>query len=255
VTLGYDVGVNLISGLLAGGITSAATFGIVRTREWLPDRRLWRLRDPSSLTVIVSTNATPRHLPGSTRPGTGVGQVRGIAVLTPSLIRAYRTSLRSEMVLLSADADPSDFKGDLILLGGPRTNAVTELAFAAEGLPVYMRDSRRQDGTGPVDSRIHWHPPGQEEPEILDTADEGDCTYGFVLRHQNVLDPGSGSSMWIFAGTSTFGTQAAAEWFSANRETVRMAGDSAAFVVRAGKWGNPVRGITTPTVFRSVPRA
>jgi hypothetical protein len=253
MTLGYDVSVNLISGLLAGGITSATTFGIVRTREWLPDRRLWRLRDPSSLTVIVSTNQTPRHLPGSTRPGTGVGQVRGIAVLTPSLIRAYRTSLRSDMVLLSADAQPEDFKGDLILLGGPRTNEVTESACAVDGLPVYMRDARRQDGTGPVDSRIHWAPPGRE-PEILDTADEEDCVYGFVLRHENVLDPGSGSWMWIFAGTSTFGTQAAAEWFIANPQTVRRAGDSAAFVVRAGKWGKPVRGITTPTVFRSVAR-
>ncbi|MGY1631513.1 hypothetical protein ACI784_07380 [Geodermatophilus sp. SYSU D01186] len=246
-----DVAANLVSGMVAGGLSSAATVSYLRAREWLPARRLWRLRDPKHLTVIVSTSETPRHITGKVRLGTGVGQLRGVALLAPSLIRAYGSALAPDMVVLSANAGPEEEEGDVILLGGPRTNAVAAKVCEVQGLPVYMCDAPRADGSGPVDSRIHWAPPGQE-PVVLDTADEGDWAYGMVLRHRNVLVDTSPGRMWMIAGTSTYGTQAAAEWLVANTKVLAKAKDTAAYVVRARLIGTPARGIRTPQVHLAV---
>jgi hypothetical protein len=173
---------------------------------------------------------------------------------TPSLIRAYGKALRPQMVMLSEEARPDDARGDLILIGGPRTNSVTRQAFEVPGLPVYVTDTPRPDDADTVDSRIHWAAEG--DPEILATSDEGDCVYGLVLHHRNVLDSGSRSWLWVFAGSSTFGTQAAVEWFIANRRTVRRAQrrKSVAFVVRAATWPDG-RGITTPETYRQLGHA
>jgi hypothetical protein len=139
-------------------------------------------------------------------------------------------------------------EGDVILLGGPRTNEITRRVCELEGLPVYMRDAARVGGTGQVDSRIHWSPTGGE-PVVLDTADEGEWAYGFVLRQQNVLAPGQRGRLWVIAGSSTFGTQAAAEWLVANAKTLRKAPETASFVVRAALLGSPARGIRKPELY------
>lgn len=251
MNVAYDVAINVISGLIAGAITSAVTIAYLRTREWLRARRVWRLEEPLGLSVIVSTSMTPRHLEGAQRPGTGVGQLRGVAVLAPSLIRGYGARLRPDMILLSGDADPEDIEGDVILLGGPRTNSVAQKLCAVEGLPVYMRDAPRMNGEGPVDSRVHWAPPGGEV-EVFDTADEGEWAYGLVLRHSNVLVPESPGRLWFIGGSSTFGTQAAAEWLIGNQELVRKAEDTMGVVVRARLVSDPPTTIRAPECWRMV---
>lgn len=54
----------------------------------LPHKRLWRLTDPSKLTVCAS-NSTNTNTGVYSRPSTGIGQVRAIALAINSLNAAY----------------------------------------------------------------------------------------------------------------------------------------------------------------------
>lgn len=209
----YDLGINLLSGLVAGAISSLAAFGWLQARDRQRARGLWRLSHPGTLAVIISTSAFTRFN-GEIREGTGVGQVRALAVLSPSLIRAYGRALSTDMVMLSKRASGKHLQGDLILLGGPRTNDISERVFSLQHeFPVYMSDGPGAGGV--VDSRIHWRPAGQ--PAIaLPTTDEGTMIYGLVLRSENPLADRPGSRMWVVAGSSTAGTEVAAEWLAQN---------------------------------------
>ncbi|MGY1635523.1 hypothetical protein ACI78V_02575 [Geodermatophilus sp. SYSU D00742] len=251
-----DFSLDVVTGLVAGYAGSAITVGRLRAQERSRACRMWRLEDPSHLAIIVSTSEVPRQVSGTTRLGTGVGQLRAVSLLTPSLMRGYRSALRPDMVMLSANARPEDEQGDLVLLGGPRTNSVAAKLCAVPGLPVYMCDAPRADGSGPVDSRIHWAPPGRQ-PEVLDTADEGEWAYGMVLRHRNLLVDEQPGRLWMIAGTSTYGTQAAAEWVAANQKLLAKAPKDrpAAYVIKARLMGSPAYGIRTPVVHRSLDHA
>lgn len=249
MNLYYDVGVNLISGLIAGIITSVSAYFYLRAQRLVQARRLWRFYDARSLRVIASTSQTERPGHAATRPGTGVGQLRAIAVLSPSIIRGYGAALTAEMIRLSVDAAPDDLKGDVVLLGGPRTNPHTARAFSHLSPRAFMADAPRAGTADGVDSRVHWAE-DDGTVTVFDTADEGSEAYGLIVRSENTVDGLGPGRLWIIAGSSTFGTQAAAEWVALNQSTVRHWKRNFCTVVRATTIGQPIQGILTPTAVR-----
>lgn len=90
----------------------------------LPNRRLWRYKDPSCLTVCTA-NSTTTNTGVYNRPATGVGQLRALAVATRSLYRAYRRNLDIQNILLSTEPLQERIENDLLLLGGPKNNGIS----------------------------------------------------------------------------------------------------------------------------------
>jgi len=156
---------------------------------------MWRYRDGDRFSLIVASSAqvdTGKYL----RPTTGIGQVRAMSLLVPSLTRAYR-KVDLEQVQLSAVAPGRDLEADLLVLGGAKNNAVTARLLAhLPGLPFTSSDEA-----------IVWQ----------GVAFEGETSgpnvirdYGYVVRAPNPFAPGR--RVVIVAGSHTFGTVAAARW-------------------------------------------
>ncbi|WP_431046902.1 hypothetical protein ACQUSR_32795 [Streptomyces sp. P1-3] len=106
----------------------------------------------------------------------GLGQVRALSVLIPSLTHAYR-DLDLEKVRLSAHLPGHEMEHDLLILGGPKNNEAAHRILEAmtEALPFRLHGRA-----------ITWE----------DTAYTGDVTdgevvrdYGYVVRAPNPLNP------------------------------------------------------------------
>jgi hypothetical protein len=92
----------------------------------LPHRLLWRLTDPNSVVYCIATSGNFDE--GIyMRPMTGIGQVRALSFIWPSIRTAYWQAHESSIVL-SQDITASHLKGDVVTLGGPNTNSITKEA-------------------------------------------------------------------------------------------------------------------------------
>jgi hypothetical protein len=203
----HSVGVNLFS----SGV--ALVLGLVASRAIMviSGRRLWQLSDPERVIVCVSESGaaqTGRYR----RPATGIGQVRALAVVAPSLQRAYR-KLDLSNVRLSTDQLADNREIDLISLGGGKNNEVTkdilECLSAKIGLPA-----------GSQGSAITWAAADgliAYEAETEDGAVKTD--YGLIVRAGSPFR--SGRSVVVLAGASTFGTTAAARFFVEHCRSIR----------------------------------
>lgn len=75
----------------------ALAIGVAGAWLWgrLGNRRIWSLRDPSKLVIFVAGDSRELVRKGNVsymRPATGVGQVRALAAIAPSLRLAYRNA-------------------------------------------------------------------------------------------------------------------------------------------------------------------
>lgn len=178
----------------------AAGVGLAKLRETLPSRRLWRIKDPSHVVISVSHSVasdTGQYL----RPSTGIGQVRALALLMPSLRRAY-SDLKIQNIYLSSDPLLDRVESDLICLGGAKNNEVT--ADVLDGLgrcPVSMKDSE-----------IFWTEGNQTEA-FEGEIEQGQVTrdFGLIVRTANPFKPDR--TVIVLAGSHTYGTIAAARYF------------------------------------------
>jgi len=196
--------------LLVGVVISLCGVAWRRARIRRGARKLWQLGSPNQLAIAISDSGTV-HTGDYLRPMTGLGQVTSVGLLTPSLARAYK-DLPPDLVRFATDCGERDVRGDLVILGGPKTNCLTAQLFEAlpESFPVRMTVA---NGT-----EIHWSGPtvdavfpgGAARPDTIGGKD-----FGIILRLPNVFDDGQGT-ITLFAGVHTYGTLAAA-WHFAHR--------------------------------------
>jgi hypothetical protein len=175
---------------------------LTRLRQVLPGRRLWRVSDPSRVVISVAHSAS--SFTGEyERPATGIGQVRALALLMPSLRRTY-SDLRVRNIYLSSEPLQERLENDLICLGSPKTNGVTAYVMAELGgaCPAAFDGSQIawEEGAGPAETF---------DGVIVDGKVTSDV--GLVVRAQNPFRPGR--TAIVLAGSHTYGTIAAARFF------------------------------------------
>lgn len=187
--------------LAAAGVAgvSATTWLGTKAARVLPNRRLWRLAEPDKVVICVASSGeadTGRYF----RPMTGIGQLRALALVMPSLSRAY-PGLDVTRIQLSSVTAPPDIEHDLICLGGRKNNDVTRRCLEAIQLPFDLRDDE-----------ISWSSSEGEDvfrPELADGAVGAD--FGAIVQTANPFC--RGKRVIILAGVHTFGTIAAARHF------------------------------------------
>lgn len=186
----------------------------------LPAKRIWDVRMPVWRTgalampaVVIATSEVDRR-DGYARPMTGAGQVRAIATISPSIHRAFGSHVGGDYLSMSQEVnvERSTMHGDLVCIGGPKTNEVTKevLARIRPLLPAGTSLETVADVPGgrPTD-RIIWQ--GSEH------ANGDAVVYGLIIRCRNPLGH-RGGVLTILAGTGTYGTEAAAEALVTARE-------------------------------------
>jgi len=206
--LGWALVTDAISTLV---VLPAVTLLVLFVLRVGPSLRIWGVRSSFLLpfgarnapTVVISTGSfqeNPNYPRG--RPQTGTGQVFAIAAISPSIVAAYRTVIEHDRLRMSEDCDLADplFQGDLITIGGPKTNEVTRVLLEKIDLPVgYGFETATLENGTTVDC-IRWADapvtPGPQE------------ALGLVIRCANPL--GRAGVLTVLAGVGTFGTEAAA---------------------------------------------
>ena len=178
----------------------------------LPNRRLWRYKDSSCLTVCAATS-TMTNTGVYTRPATGVGQLRALAVATRSLYRAYRKNLDIQNILLSKDPLQERIENDLLLLGGPKNNGISAkfLELLGDEQPVRVIDNLIIWRVHRVASR--WVDQDALEFEGHTVNRKVIVDYGLIVRSYNPFTNRERTAI-LFAGSHTYGTVVAAKFFT-----------------------------------------
>lgn len=169
-----------------------------------PVKKLWNLGNNKNLIICVAASAqidTGKYL----RPTTGIGQVRAIGYIIESLSAAY--DVKIENIFLSTDQVQRQIEKDLIVLGGPKNNEIARLfldKFSEMGI-VQQNENR-----------IHWLHGEQKTYE--GTTQNGVVVkdYGLIIRVANPFSSLKKTSFSLFTGCHTFGTIAAAKYFTEN---------------------------------------
>ena len=181
-------------GLLGTGLLTLLGF-IWRKRS---AGRRWGLTKPESLKIVLSSSAT-QDTGEYQRPATGIGQVKALALLSPSLVRAHR-SIDLQGVVLSNDHRGTDLEGDLLLLGGPKTNEVTKQA---------LDELAKRFGVTQEESVIHA---GDKTYSGESDGTEVSVDYGIVIRAASPF--AENSRVVVLSGSHTYGTIGAARYFA-----------------------------------------
>ena len=204
--MGFDLFVNLLASLiwfLLGwlGLKSFQYFQIIQ-----PAKRLWHISDPRNL-IICAATSTKTDTGDYFRPATGIGQLRALGYAVESLGKAY--DVRVQNILLSDDQVQKQIEKDLILLGGPKNNLITRLF-----LEKFSSEEALVDQEG---STIFWNVNGaalELKGESVNKSVKKD--YGIVIRVPNPFTSGrkTKTSLCLFSGCHTYGTIAAAKYFT-----------------------------------------
>lgn len=199
---------DLVSTFIVVPLLTVGVFWVVRTS---PHRRIWSVRRGwaelgtrrTVPTVVIATSSF-QEASGYRRPQTGIGQVRAIAAIAPSVARAYGAPMDVERVRMSHGCDLADaiYREDLVCIGGPKTNEVTRrlLDKIAPLLPDGVSFTTEATEQGSADA-IRWA--GERQKNT------GDVVHGMVIRCANPFDPDH--TLTVIAGMSTYGTEAAAQ--------------------------------------------
>lgn len=212
---------HLFTSQAAGAILSSGlTAGVAALRWWvvkrLPAKRTWRFNNANSMVVVVASSAVI-DTGVYQRPTTGIGQVRALALLAPSLMRAYR-DIDLERVRMSSQPLGHEFESDLLILGGPKNNAYAEMVMGAlsERLPFHLDYPT-----------IRW---GSTEYESVVEGGVVKTDVGYVIRAVNPVSPSH--RLVIIGGLHTYGTTAAARWW-ADHGSSRTLPEDVAVLIKA----------------------
>ncbi len=205
-----------VLGPLPGLCATALLWSAKRLHDRQSHRRRWRLSNPQGLRICIS--ASPNIESGTYfRPTTGIGQAKALALVAPSLIRAWR-DVDAQNVYFANEISGSGLETDLILIGGPKTNSlsarVLDLVGEAYGI--------RQQGSTIVAGNSEF------EGEVADDATGTD--YGLLLHINNPF--AQGHRLVLLSGSHTFGTVAAARFMTSSPAVPRRSGEFA-FVIKA----------------------
>lgn len=180
-------------------VISALTFIVTKVYRRVGSRKLWRIKDYES--VLIVTSLSVKTDTGTySRPATGLGQVRALATIAPSLTRAGSDAAWQNL-LVPSQCDGSDLEHDLILLGGPKNNAITE---------KYLELLNQKVLPTQVESEIILPDGNRHEGRVVDGEVVED--FGLILSTPNPYSVDSRAI--LFSGSHTFGTAAAAYWWT-----------------------------------------
>lgn len=173
---------------------------------------LWQFSNPEKL-VVVTSNSSQTASDGYARPATGIGQVRALTSCIESLSVTYE-HFESQQILLSSEDLQNRYGNDMIILGGPKTNTVTSLVFnqlqtkqpvSQEGSVIFWREG---DCLDEWKSGRHTKYEGTiEDQKVI-------SDYGIIVRVKDPFLIGSKNQAIIFSGSHTYGTVAAAKYFT-----------------------------------------
>ncbi len=197
-----DAAKDVLVNLLAAGLLALAAAAWAWNRR-LRARSLWPFRGDKFTAVLAtsSTQSTGIYM----RPASGIGQIRALAILVPSILRAWRRRVDVSDVMLSADVT-SEIDNDLVLLGGPKNNKITH---------DFLARVQGTDGApNQIDSIIYWE--GAEYSAKLGEGVAAQEDFGLILRWKNPHDPQR--TVILLSGASTYGTIAAALWYVGQRD-------------------------------------
>ncbi len=184
------------------------------------------LRDPTSVRVCVSSS--PGIATGDyRRPTTGIGQAKALAQISPSLTKAWR-DVDVQNVYFSEEVAGSDLEADLILIGGPKTNALTRRVLDR----VANQTGCTQEGSTIIVGDRHL------EGEVDDDATGID--YGLVMRIANPFSPMH--RLIVLSGSHTFGTVAAARFLVSAPLPANHSGDLVVVVEAPVERGHALEG-------------
>lgn len=173
----------------------------------LPRKKLWQLRDPSNVIISVSSN---RAFDGYyLRPGAGAGHMQALGLVLVSLTQTYKGTGAQNVSLSTDKLSGRIIEYDLILLGGPEHNQLTErfLHLVGDECPAYQ--------SGNV---ISWrNSNGEREEYLAETNEKGEIVqdYAIVMRTANPFSTVKGTVV-LLSGCHTYGTLAAARYFTEN---------------------------------------
>jgi hypothetical protein len=203
--------------LLAALIVVTVTAIGARLFQLLPSRRLWRLSGRREL-IVCAAQSTSSETGKYIRPATGIGQLRALATIAPSLSRAYG-ALSEANIVLGAAPPGSYHEANIVSLGGSKNNRMTAdilHSLREKGVPTPHSEA----------SMLSWPPISTKRYEAETVDGEVVKDYGLVLRARSPYR--DKRTVIVLAGASTFGTVAAARYFVERCAFTR--GDFAAIV-------------------------
>ena len=180
-------------------------------RNTVPSRNLWQIFEPKQVVICAATSIlvdTGEY----TRPATGIGQMRALALATTSLNTAYgKLDIRN--ILLSTDQLQEKLENDLILLGGPKNNSVSAHFMELIGpfQPIRLKEPKilwcreKTDNIWSDNLVIEYVP--------VITGGKVTKDYGLIIRAQSPFTSKK-RTVVLLAGTHTYGTLAAAKYFT-----------------------------------------
>lgn len=230
---------------------SLATNGVAvligLTVGWLyrkaSNQRIWSISNESKVVVFVAESArqvvqkkramskegdNPPAEVSYVRSATGVGQVRALAAIAPSLRVAYRR-LDLEKIRMASEGLGGDQKCDVISLGGVKNSPKVTGAILNElSRRFELRGSSHEDWLAWVDDdgqKLCYEAEGQsyekKDPDTGELTNDREIRhdFGLIVKAPNPWNPKS--TVIVFAGASTYGTTAAANFFVSQRRWSR----------------------------------
>ncbi len=190
---------SIVSDAFLGVVITLLSTALLWVLAWLANqaraRSRWGFIHANHVTTVLSASTevdTGEYL----RPTTGIGQAKALAVLAPSLRRGWK-SIDLQNVVFPEEIQGRELEGDIILIGGPKTNEVTKRALEKCGGDFGVS----QDG-----SVITAH-----NETYSGTVHETNRDYGLIIRAENPF--AAGRKMVLLSGCHTYGTIGAARFF------------------------------------------
>ena len=175
-----------------------------------PNRRLWSLAESEKALICVAESSRD-ETEDYVRSSTGVGQVKALTLIMPSISQAYNGSV-PESVVFATEQMSSALEGDLIILGGPKNNRVARVyleRMGKIGQPFMMEGNQ-----------MFWCGDDSSQSERFLGASNGkevQKDFGVIMRTVNPFSMDGRSSVVVFiAGSHNFGTTAAARYMVEN---------------------------------------
>jgi hypothetical protein len=221
------IAINLIWAILAWFAARIYVRARIRRRA----RELWPFHDFEHFMIIVA-RTEDAETGKYKRPQTGIGELRALALLAPSLDKASKKTDFQDVK--TANELGTGLTGDLIVLGGPKNNELTRRLLAQPALAQLLGNVKlEQQG-----SAILW---GDNSYEGNTDGDVVSDDYGLVVRMNSPF--ASHRTVVLLSGSHTYGVIAAAAWYAASerdRKSLPRSGSGFAALVRTEVFGHMV---------------
>ncbi|HYT41007.1 MAG TPA: hypothetical protein VEP90_01555, partial [Methylomirabilota bacterium] len=153
------------------------------------------------------------------RPATGIGELRALFLAVESLSRAYTRELDIKNILLASDRLLQErLENDLLLIGGPKHNRVTAqyLAMVDDKQPFQLTSDAiiwkcKKIAQKWVDDGAIKYTSKVDNKNIIQD-------YGIAVRVQSPFTPNDKRTVILLSGIHTYGTIAAAKYFTEDME-------------------------------------